>query len=249
MDLQTIEQNLLKQLEQNPAIEVKKQMQYSIPMHTLQVSYHPVMRNAMDILMKMMLLSFQKAKLKNVELLADILLVEPLFIHDLTNKMLRLDMIEKQEVYTLTSKGQAQLQSGVFEEELELTNHFVQYSPLHKAIIEGDLDRLMDLEHFPEVFPYMDSEEIGEIEEAILIETIQKELSNEPMEEDAAPLFITSIAATESVQIHDVPVLCFILYDQNEQRFIPRAYNTLTGAWDEAIEASLLANEKEKWQA
>ena len=246
MDLQTIEQNLLKQLEQNQTVTVKERMQYSIPIHTLQVSYHPVMRNAMDILMKMMLISFQKAKLKNAELLADILLVEPLFIHDLTNKMIRLGMIEKQDVYSLTAKGQAQLQSGIFEEELELTNYFVQYSPLHKTIIEGDLDRLMDLEHFPDPFPYIDSEEIGEIKEGILIDYIQKELSNEPTE-DEIPTFITSIVSTESIQIYDVPILCFILFDQKEQRFIPRAYNTLTGAWDETIETLLLANEKENW--
>lgn len=248
MDLQTIEQNLLKQLEQNQTVEVKERVQYSIPVHTVQVSYHPVMRNAMDILMKMMLISFQKAKLKNVDVLADILLVEPLFIHDLTNKMLRLGMIEKQqEVFTLTAKGQAQLQSGIFEEELELTNHFVQYSPLHKGILEGDLDSLMDLEHFPEVFPYMDSEEIGEIDEAMLIAFIQKELSNEPAE-DEVPTFITSVVSTESIQIYDVPILCFILYDEKEQRFIPRAYNVLTGAWDETIEGLLLENEKDKWQ-
>lgn len=248
MDLQKIEQDLAKQLEQDPAVEVKQIKQYSIPVHTLQVSYHPIMRNAMDILMKMMLISFQKAKLKNVELLADILLVEPLFIHDLTNKMLHLGMITKEEVFSLTEKGQAQLQSGIFEEELELTNYFVQYSPLHKTLMEGDLENLMDIEQFPDNFPYMESEEIGEIEESLLVNYIQKQLSNEPVEEDAAPLFITSVKSTESIQIYDVPIICFVLYHKNDQRFIPRIYNTLTGAWDETIEAILLENEKEDWQ-
>ncbi len=248
MDLQSLEQKLVKELQQNPNIEVKQQMHYSIPIHTLEVSYHPVMRNAMDILMKMMLISFQKAKLKNAELLADILLVEPLFIHDLTNKMLRLGMIVKEDYYALTNKGQAQLQSGIFEEELDLTSNYIQYSPLHQSILEGDLEAFMDLEEFPEVFPYIESEEIDEIEEAMLVDYLQENLSNQELTEEF-PTFITSIASTESIQINDIPVLCFVLYDKKEDRFIARVFNTLTGAWDETIEALLLANEKEKWLA
>lgn len=249
MDLLSLEQKLVKELQQNPNIEVKQQMHYAIPIHTLEVSYHPVMRNAMDILMKMMLLSFQKAKLKNAELLADILLVEPLFIHDLTSKMLRLGMIAKDDYYALTAKGQAQLQSGIFEEELELTSSYIQYSPIHQSILDGDLEAFMDLEEFPEVFPYIESEEIDAIEEAMLVDYLQQDLSKQEVAEDEIPTFITNVTSTESIQINDIPVLCFVLYDKKDERFIARVFNTLTGAWDETIEALLFANEKEKWLA
>lgn len=248
MDLQSLEHKLENELQQNPEIELKQKKHYSIPIHTLEVSYHPVMRNAMDILMKMMLLSFQKAKLRNVELLADILLVEPLFIHDLTNKMTRLGMIEKGDYYSLTPKGQAQLQSGIFEEELECTSRLVPYSPLHQTILNGDLEAFMELEDFPEPFPYIESEEIGAIEESMLVDYLQQELSQENLSEDETPTFITSIASTESIQINDIPLLCFVLYHTKEERYYARAYNTLTGAWDEQIEALLLENEKVQWQ-
>ncbi|ATP40306.1 nucleoside-diphosphate sugar epimerase [Solibacillus sp. R5-41] len=248
MDLHAFQEQLAKQLLQNPNIEIKKQMQYSIPVHTLEVSYHPVVRNAMDILMKMMLLSFQKAKLQSAAILADILLVEPLFIHDLTNKMLHLQMIEKEEYFTLTAKGLAQLQSGIFEEELPLVSRQLQYSALHKDILQGDIEALLDIEQFPDSFPYMESEEIGELEESKLIEQLQAlEQSNE-LAEDEVQTFITSIHGTESIQINDVPLLCFVLYDLTEERHDIQVYNTLTNEWDAQVASVLFTHEKENWQ-
>lgn len=238
-------QQLQKELLQNVTIEIKKQGQYAIPIHTLEVKYHPVMRNAMDILMKMMLLSFDKAKLKNVELLAEILLVEPLFIHDLTNKMIGLGMIEKNEAFTLTSKGKAQLKSGIFEEELEETSYFIQYSPIHERPLEGNLEEFADLEEFPEPFPTTTSEEIEAVEETMLIEFIQQQLSEQPLAVGEDPHFITSIVSTESIQINDIPVLSFLLFDRQENRYFVRVYNPLTGAWDNLLETILFNAEKE----
>ncbi|MGN7479666.1 nucleoside-diphosphate sugar epimerase [Solibacillus silvestris] len=249
MDLQNIAEQLQKEIIQNPNIEIQKQMQYAIPIHTLEVRYHPVMRNAMDILMKMMLISFQKAQLKNVELLAEILLVEPLFIQDLTNKMSRLGMIAKEEAYVLTAKGITQLESGIFEEELEQTSHFVQYSPVHEQLLEGNLEEFADLEEFPEPFPTIETEEIEAVEETMLIEFIQRQLTEQPIAEDETPQFITSIASTESIQINDIPVFCFLLFDQKEKRHFTRVYNTLTGEWDEKLETILFNYEKAQLQA
>lgn len=248
MDLQSTVLQLQKELIQNPSIEIKKQMQYAIPIHTLEVKYHPVMRNAMDILMKMMLISFEKAKLKNVELLAEILLVEPLFIHDLTNKMLRLGMIVKEQEFALTSKGKAQLESGIFEEELEETSYYIQYSPIHEQPLEGDLEEFADLEEFPEPFPTIETEEIEAIEETVLIKFIQQQLSEQPVSEGEVPHYITSVVSTESIQINDIPVLCFLLFDQKENRHFVRVYNTLTRVWDEHLETILFTIEKEQLQ-
>lgn len=246
MDLQSLQQRLLKELQQDQNIELKKCMHFSIPIHTIEVSYHPIMRSAMDILMKMMLLSFQRAKLKNAELLADILLVEPLFIHDLTNKMIRLGMIEKGDYYSLTSKGEDQLLAGIFEEELELTSNFLQFSPLHQAVLEGDIEAFTELEEFPEEFPYIELEEIEGIEESLLIEKLQL-LIGEESDEQEIPTFITSIASTESIQINDIPILCFILYNQKQQLHFVRVYNTLTNIWDEQLEAIVHEHEKTSW--
>lgn len=245
MDLQRLTESLQQQILQQDGVTIEKQMNYAVPVHTLEVKYHPVMRNAMDILMKMMLLSFNKAKLKNAELLADILLVEPLFIHDLTNKMLHLGMIQKEETFSLTAKGKVQLESGIFEEELEETSYFVQYSPVHKMVLDGDLEQFEELEQFPESFPGV-SEEIEAVEESVLIDYIQQQLAAQPVAEDEVPQFITSIVSSESVQINDVPVVCFIANDTKENRQFARVYNTLTGAWDADLEALLFELEKNK---
>lgn len=237
MDLQSLTEKLQQQILQHNDVTIEKQINYAIPVHTMEVKYHPVIRNAMDILMKMMLISFNKAQLKNAELLADILLVEPLFIHDLTNKMQRLGMIVKDEVYKLTAKGEAQLASGIFEEELEETSYFVQYSSLHETILEGDLEQFDELEQFPDVFPTIDSEEVVAIDESLLVHYIQQQLTEQPLADDEAPQFITSIVSSESIQINDVPVICFIAFNEQDNRQFARVYNTLTGEWDARLEA------------
>lgn len=246
MDLQSLTDTLQQQILEQKGVIIDKQMNYAIPVHTIEVKYHPVMRNAMDILMKMMLISFNKARLTNAELLADILLVEPLFIHDLTNKMLRLGMIKKEEVYTLTAKGEAQLASGIFEEELDETSYFVQYSPLHEAILEGNLEQFEELEQFPEVFPTIDSEEIEEIDEALLIQYIQQQLLDQPLADDEVPTSISSVVSSTSIQINDVPVICFMAHNDVENHQFARVYNTLTGEWDAKLEALLFEFEKAK---
>ncbi|MCH7322708.1 nucleoside-diphosphate sugar epimerase [Solibacillus sp. MA9] len=244
MDLQSLTDKLQQQILQQKDVSIEKQMIFSIPVHTLEVIYHPVMRNAMDILMKMMLISLNKARLTNAELLADILLVEPLFIHDLTNKMLSLGMIKKEEAFSLTAKGEAQLASGIFEEELDETSYFVQYSPLHEAILEGDLEQFEELEQFPEVFPTIDSEEIEEMDEAILVQYIQQQLSEQPLAEGEVPSSISSVVSSLSVQINDVPVICFMAHNDAENQQFARVYNTLTGEWDAKLEALLFEFEK-----
>lgn len=247
MNLHAYQEQLANELTQNPNIEIKKQQQYSIPVHTLDVSYHPVVRNAMDILMKMMLISFQKAKIQSADILADILLVEPLFIQDLTNKMVHLQMIQLDGHYTLTTKGLAQLQAGIFEEELPLVTRPLQYSTLHKDVLQGDIEALLDIEQFPESFPYIESEEIGDLNEALLISSLQAMEQSLALGEDEVQTFITSIQGTESIQINDVPVLCFVLYDKKEARHEVRVYNTLTNEWDTKVADILFAHEKGSW--
>lgn len=247
MNLHAYQEQLANELTQNQNIEIKKQQQYSIPVHTVEVSYHPVVRNAMDILMKMMLISFQRAKIQSPDILADILLVEPLFIQDLTNKMVHLQMIQLDGHYTLTAKGLAQLQAGIFEEELPLVTRPLQYSTLHKDVLQGDIEALLDIEQFPESFPYIESEEIGNLDEALLIASLQAMEQSTELAEDEVQTFITSIQGTESIQINDVPVLCFVLYDQKEDQHEVRVYNTLTNEWDTKVAAIHFAQEKGNW--
>ncbi|MEK4229516.1 nucleoside-diphosphate sugar epimerase [Solibacillus sp. FSL H8-0538] len=244
MELQALQKKLAKQLTQNLKVRIVQEDSFCIPVHTLQVSYHPVQRTAMDILMKMMLISFSKAEIEHVETLAHILLVEPLFINDLTNKMVKTGIITKETgTYQLTSKGEQQLVNGIFEEELELTSRILQYSTVHKAILHGDIEEVLEFGEFPELFAYLEQEELGDVDNSLLISELVAMQDNTD-DDDTPQTYITSIASTEELQINDVPYVQFVLYEAAEDRYFARIYNTLTNSWDEVVEQ--LVNEKER---
>lgn len=251
MELQELQQKLANQLKQTNKIQIVQESNFCIPVHTLQVSYHPVQRTVMDILMKMMLLSFNKAKIEHAEMLADILLVEPLFINDLTNKMQKTGLVTKESgAYKLTAKGQEQLDTGIFEEELELTSRILQYSTVHEAMLSGDLEEVLEFDEFPELFPYLEQEELGEIDQSLLLTELHA-LQDEPDVEDleTPQTFITAIAGIEELQINDVPYIQFVCYEQAEDRYFARIYNTLTKSWDEVVEQLVQEKERPSWRA
>ena len=125
--------HLINELENKHDAKVIHTKENSFPVFTTTVSYYPIQKTPMDILMKMMLIAFQKAPIKATDVLANILLVEPLFIEDLTSKMRQAHLIEmaEGEPYKLTSKGLGQLEAGIFEEQLELVTEEVYYSAHH----------------------------------------------------------------------------------------------------------------------
>ena len=87
MELATLQKQLAAQLTQMDGAKIVHETSFCIPVHAFKVTYHPVLKKPMDILMKMMLISFQTGVFRDGETLADVLLVEPLFINDLLNKI------------------------------------------------------------------------------------------------------------------------------------------------------------------
>ena len=115
-----LEKRLRSDLLKNPAVQIRKTASWQIPVLTYSSAFHRVKRSQMDILMKMMLLTFGQAPIRRAANLAELLLVEELFIEDLLKKMLRMGLIRLDNGgYVLTAKGEGQLKSGVMEEELE----------------------------------------------------------------------------------------------------------------------------------
>ena len=88
---------LTKELQQDFNVKIMDSLSWSLPVHSIEIAYQTVMRTKMDILMKMMLIAFEKADIATAEELSDILLVEQLFINDLIDKMTRTGVIEKRE--------------------------------------------------------------------------------------------------------------------------------------------------------
>lgn len=245
MDLQQLLETVKRQLTKNGWL-IKDEQFVSVPVHTLEVSYHPVQRSVMDILMKMMLISYERATLNNADILADILLVEPLFIEDLTNKMMNLGMLEKSETGSiqLTAKGRLQKEQGVFEEQLPLQTEQLYYSPTHAQFMTGDIESFAELEELPALSPYA-QEALGTFDEPALIDYLTQ-LQPIPRE-DEPQTFVTEMEQLDSVQVNDIPLLQFICYDEKNERYFVKVWNSLQNEWDERMEELITANERTKW--
>lgn len=237
MELQQLKQQIVPQLEKEFGGNVQYSDIWCIPVHTYEIVYQPIEKKSMDILMKILLFSFQKSTFTNAEELSDILLVEPLFVEDLMKKLMKNGLLEKEgEIYKLSKKGQAQFSQGVFEEVLDPVTVEILYSPVHEKIVEGDIEQVLDFDDFPdEMYRYLDEEE-GQVQE----ETMLKEIRLRQVEENVE---IKKILSMEHIQTNDVPCIELVMQKENGEKII-RVWNTLIEDWDQKLEKQIEANEK-----
>lgn len=250
MELKSLQQQLAVQLESSTNSTIVNKDIWCIPIHTINVSYKPVLRTKMDILMKMLLISLQKAKFKNSEQLSEILLVEELFVQDLLLKMQKTGLIAKEEdVFHLTEKGLNQLANGVYEEDQEQATIELLYSSTHQSFFNGDIEEILDFEDFPDkLYRYSSHDEELSIEREKIITKIREIHVEEEDDERAEQFFITSIDSFEDVQINDVPCLEFILLDEKKGLAHARVWNTLLDSWDTNLESQLQEKEQSLWK-
>ena len=131
---------LSKELLQDFNVKIMDSLEWSLPVHSIEIAYETVKRTKMDILMKMMLIAFQKAGIETAEELSDILLVEQLFIQDLIDKLTSARVIEKKEgTFALTGTGVQQLAAGIFDHEPENNTIKMLYSPCHQDFLHAEL--------------------------------------------------------------------------------------------------------------
>ena len=244
--------HLINELENKHDAKVIRTKDNSFPVFTTTLCYYPVQKIPMDILMKMMLIAFQKAPIKATGVLANILLVEPLFIEDLTMKMLQANLIEisDDETYKLTKKGFTQLEARVFEEQLELVTEEAYYSTIHETIINGDMDSIFEMDDIPEPLSYVE-EQLGNLNEKNVVEVLQQmTLENMEQHEDAkasSQLFINNIESYDIGSIQDIPMTIFILKENRTDRLFARVFNHFTNDWDPVLEEFVTANERASW--
>lgn len=243
--------HLIAQLENQFNAKVKVVKEQSFPAFQVDFTYYPLKKTPMDILMKMMLISFQKAPIKSVSVLANLLLVEPLFIEDLTEKMKQASLIIQNEegIYTLTEKGQQQLKTGIFEERLDVTTETLYYSAIHSTIINGDFELLETLEQIPEPLAYSD-DQLQVIDENNVCEYLQDMYALEDGQEDevSPQIFISAIEQFEVGAISDIPITIFVLHEQKTNRHFARVFNHLTNDFDEQLAEYVTAHEKLTWK-
>ncbi|TSI05271.1 hypothetical protein [Lysinibacillus sp. BW-2-10] len=248
MELQALQSKLSDQLKRNNATILDTSI-WCVPVHTVTISYKPVVRTKMDILMKMLLLSVQKSKFKKAEQLSEILLVEELFVQDLLSKMERTELIRKEEYYQLTEKGSSQLASGIFEENQDVKTMELLYSPTHKSFLQGEIESVLDYEDFPEdMYRHHSQTEELQISDQQIIEELQAIGDEDEGDEQANELVISSIDSIEDGQINDVPCIEFVLFDDQNEKIFSKVWNTLLDNWDVTLQQQLEEKEMTKWK-
>ena len=247
--MQSLQNRLKQEIQQNAKLKIMESFLWCVPIHTIEVEYKRIKRTKMDVLMKIMLISFQKTDITSSMQLSELLLVENLFIDDLIDVMKKSGLIEKEEgSITLTSKGIQQLEQGIFEEEQEPGTQNILYSPSHEAFLKGEIKPASEGEELLEVYRYAKEEKKKLLlEDRLLLEAVE-ESKIEVTEGDAPLIIISEIITSSELYIDDIPCLEYIVYNESDDLFFARVWNTLTDRWDEVLEEQLNEKERLNWR-
>ncbi|TQR07480.1 hypothetical protein [Psychrobacillus soli] len=248
--MKNLEKRLKNELQQNNKVKILHSSRWSLPIHSIEVEYKPVKRTKMDVLMKMMLIAFQKAEIAEAAQLSELLLVEQLFVEDLINIMSRTRLIEKKDgLFVLTSKGNQQLEDGIFEEEQDMESQIVLYSTTHEAFLPGDIKPAMDGEAELTTFRYV-KEDYLDAELSFEHEQVIDALQTKGVEtaEGDEQVVISEIQSTTDLYVDDIPCFEFILHNKEENIFYARVWNTLLERWDEVVENKVNEKERLAWR-
>ncbi|OES44953.1 hypothetical protein [Domibacillus iocasae] len=236
-----LEKRLRAGLLENAAVEIRHAAVWQLPVIGYDATFKRVKRLKMDILMKMLLLTFQQADIRRAASLSEMLLVEELFVADLIQKMQRTGLIRlEKEGYRLTAKGYEHLKRGIFEEEMKEEETELFYSPAHDAFWT---EKVRGTEKERPLYRYArdrsaDADQmlraLAEREEGVLrdgFQTVVAEITN----------------FNEQLTEH---VLCleFQLYNKEQDLFYARVWNTALNRWDETLEQQIEEQERLEWR-
>lgn len=246
--MKEVKQRLTRELQQDFNVKIMDTLAWGVPVHSIDIAFQTVKRTTMDILMKMMLLAFQKGSIATATELSDMLLVEQLFINDLIDKMTRTKMIDKiDDVFTLTDLGEQQLEKGIFEHEPEDASQTACYSPCHQSFLTGDVEELssekQELYRYQQEFADWTVKSLAKPDAVAALQSLGIESS-----EGNLQIVISKIVSATTVQTDTVPCLEFRLYNQAEDVLYARIWNTLTNQWDATLEAQVNDKERKKWR-
>ena len=246
--MQELQKRLRRELEQDKHVRIMETAEWCVPVFTIEVTYRPIKRIKMDVLMKMMLLSFQQAEIEGSKQLSEILLVEQLFIDDLIGLMKKSGLITvTNERIFLTSKGEEQLSKGIFEEEQDPETEELLYSQTHDQFLPGEIKPALEGEEHLQVFRYTPEKRLARFrwEEETVVEALLKKGVEEHSE---LQIVIGDIVSTEELYVDDVPCFEFLLFNEKEDLFYTRVWNTLTDEWDSVLEQQIQEKEKTTWR-
>jgi hypothetical protein len=243
-----LKRQLTRELQQDLNVKLLKTLTWSLPVHSIEIAYQTVKRTKMDILMKMMLIAFQKGAIETAEELSELLLVDALFINDLISLMTRTKIIEKKgSTFGLTEKGVQQLATGIFVHEPESATTKALFSACHQNFLQGELKS--DPSEALEVYRWKDEFndwEIDSLEDSLLRNALRS--MNVESDESNAQIVVSDIISAIAEQTVHIPCLEFQLYNKSEDLFYVRVWNTLLQRWDETLETQLNDKERKQWR-
>ena len=228
----------------NPDVTVLNEQMWKLPVVFYDVKIGRVKRLKMDILMEMLLFAFQERDIRRAATLADMLFVEELFISDSIEKMERTRLIGlDKKGYGLTAKGHDYLEKGIFEEEMEPEAVQIVYSTVHDEYHLPKDNETPEAEESLELFRYA-------VKGAVKKDRIQGLLANRPQESDEQGFQIIATDITSCIEhsVEHVPCIEFQLYDQKQDIFYARVWNTAAESWDEKLEKAIEAREVVAWR-
>lgn len=242
MELQKLQKQLKNQLEKEIKGTIIHTDIWCIPMYTYEISYQPLRKKTMDILMKILLFSFQQSAFESADELSGILMVEPLFIEDIIRKMQKNGLLERENNrYHISEKGKTQSSRGVFEEELDPASMELLYSPVHHQFFEGDIEEVLDFDDFPDrTYRHFQEKDAPILSEEYVGKEIQHRQTDESLQ-------IKSILSVENTQVNDVPCIEMVVWKSENKELIFRVWNTLFNNWDRQIEKELYEKEGAEW--
>ncbi|MHC0039423.1 hypothetical protein [Pseudoneobacillus sp. C159] len=236
---------LRKNLLENPTIEIKHSLQWYLPILSYNVTFKRVRRKQMDILMKMILLTFELAEIRRAANLSELLLVEELFIDDLLIKMQRMGLVRlEKETYQLTSLGRDQLTTGIVLEDMEEESTFISHSPVHDEFWQAMAQPLPEtLETLP-LFRYANHHYLATLDRVL---EVVSERENR-LDEDGYQTVVAEMNSFTQQKIEQIPFLEFQIYNKEQDIFYARVWNTWLGRWDDKLEKQIEEKERLEWR-
>ncbi|WML49106.1 hypothetical protein RCG23_03100 [Neobacillus sp. PS3-34] len=177
--------------------------------------------------------------------MSELLLVEELFIEELLKKMQHMGLIRLENgSYKLTQKGHGQLKTGIMEEELEEESTLLSYSPLHDEFWEDACRALPKPEEELPLYRYANKQ--GPVDSNRILQVItERDIG---VEEDGFQTVVAAVNSFEQQKVEHIPCLEFQVYNQEQDTFYVRVWNSWQGRWDETFEKQIEEKELLKWQ-
>lgn len=241
--MDALEKRLRDELLRDLNVKLLETVKWSLPIQVIDVEYETVKRTKMDILMKMLLVAFRTSQFESVDELSDMLVVEPLFIQDVIDRMNRAGMITASAgAFTLTETGKQQLESGIYIQPPEKEESTVYYSPSHHLFLQGEPtdDEGEMYRHAAELRKLKDFSDdewrnaLDQLEVAYTDGNVQ--------------LVVEAITAVKELERKSASCIEFRLHQTVDDRLYVRVWNTVTGEWDETLEKQIMEQELSEWR-